>query len=132
MELGYLILYVADVEASVSFYERAFGLTRRFVAPEGDYGELDTGSTTLAMAAASLAASNLADAGGFGELDPAAPPPGVSITLVTDDVPGALHRAIDAGATPYVDVHEMPWGQTVAYVRDADGVLVELATPMSG
>ena len=84
------------------------------------------------MAAASLAASNLADAGGYGELDPTAPPPGVSITLVTDDVAGAMNRAIDAGATPYVDVHEMPWGQTVAYVRDADGVLVELATPMTG
>jgi catechol 2,3-dioxygenase-like lactoylglutathione lyase family enzyme len=130
MQLGYVILYVADVESSVRFYERAFGLSRRFVSPEGDYGELDTGGTTLAMAAATLAASNLASAGGYAELDATAPPPGVSLTLVTADVPAALRLALEAGATPYVDTHDMPWGQTVAYVRDPDGVLVELATPM--
>ena len=48
--LGYVIFYVADVEASVAFYERAFGLTRRFVSPDNDYGELDTGATTLSFA----------------------------------------------------------------------------------
>ena len=131
MELGYVILYVADVESSVAFYERAFGLARRFVSPDGDYGELDTGGTTLAMAAAALAASNLTTGGGYTALDPAAPPPGVSLTLLTADVPAALRRALEAGAVPYVDVHDMPWGQTVAYVRDPDGVLVELATPVS-
>ncbi|MFN8022742.1 MAG: VOC family protein [Acidimicrobiales bacterium] len=131
MHLGYVILYTADVESSISFYERAFGLTRRFVSPDGDYGELETGATTLAMAAATLAASNLAGAGGYAPLDPAAPPPGVSVTLVCDDVPAALERALAAGATSYVDTHEMPWGQTVAYVRDLDGVLVELATPVA-
>ena len=131
MSMGYVIGYVADVEATVSFYERAFGLTRRFVGPDGDYAELDTGATTLAFAASTLAASNLAGAGGYAALDPSAPPPGVSITLVTDDVPGGLARAVTAGATPYVDVTEMPWGQTVAYVRDPDGILVELATPVA-
>lgn len=130
MHLGYVILYVADVESSVTFYERAFGLHRKFVSADGDYGELDTGATTLAMAAATLAASNLASAGGYAALDAGAPPPGVSLTLVTEDVPTALRRALDAGATPYVDTQEKPWGQTVAYVRDPEGVLVELATPM--
>jgi lactoylglutathione lyase len=128
--LGYVIGYVADVERSIDFYERAFGLTRRFVGPDGDYGEMDTGATTLAFAAATLAASNLARAGGYAALDPAAGPPGVTITLVTDDVPAALADALTAGATPYVDTMEMPWGQTVAYVRDPDGILVELATPV--
>ncbi len=131
MTMGYVIGYVADVADAVGFYERAFGLARRFVSPDGDYGELDTGATTLAFAAATLAHANLADAGGYADLDPAAPPPGVSITLITDDVPSALATAIAAGATPYVDAHEMPWGQTVAYVRDPDGLLVELATPVT-
>ncbi len=31
MKLGYTILYVADVAASLSFFERAFGLKRRFL-----------------------------------------------------------------------------------------------------
>lgn len=131
MSLGYVIGYVADVERSMGFYERAFGLRRRFLGPDGDYGELDTGATTLAFAAASLAAANLAGGGGYAALDAAAPPPGVTITLLTDDVPAALAMALAAGAVPYVAVTEMPWGQTVAYVRDPDGILVELATPVS-
>lgn len=130
MSLGYVIAYVADVPATVDFYERAFGLVRRFVGPDGDYAEMDTGATTLAFAGASLAHGNLASAGGYADLDPAAPPPGVTITLITSDVDAALAKAIAAGATPYVDAHRMPWGQTVAYVRDPDGVLVELGTPV--
>lgn len=129
--LGYVIGYVADVERSIDFYERAFGLTRRFIGPDGDYGEMDTGATTLAFAEASLATSNLAGAGGYAALDPTAPPPGVTITLVTDDVPAALATALAAGAVPYVDATDKSWGQTVAYVRDPDGILVELATPMT-
>jgi lactoylglutathione lyase len=131
MSLGYVIAYVADVAATVDFHERAFGLTRRFVGPDGDYAEMDTGATTLAFAAASLARSNLAAAGGYTELDPAAPPVGVSITLLCDDVPAAVAKALAAGATLYVDTHRMPWGQTVAYLRDPDGLLVELATPVA-
>lgn len=43
--LGYVILYVRDVPASLAFYENAFGLTRRFFHDdEGKaYGELETG-----------------------------------------------------------------------------------------
>jgi catechol 2,3-dioxygenase-like lactoylglutathione lyase family enzyme len=128
--LGYVIGYVADVPATVAFYESAFGLTRRFVGPDGDYAEMETGATTLAFAGAALAATNLAGAGGYAPLDPAAAPPGVTITLLYEDVPAALATALAAGATPYVDAMEMPWGQTVAYVRDPDGILVELATPV--
>jgi lactoylglutathione lyase len=131
MSLGYVIAYVADVPATVEFYERAFGLARRFVGPDGDYAEMDTGATTLAFAAASLAHSNLAASGGYLELDPAAPPVGVSITLICDDVPAAVATAVAAGAVLSVDTHEMPWGQTVAYVRDPDGLLVELGTPVT-
>ena len=35
MRLGYVILYVPDVAAAVEFYERAFGLSRRFVHESG-------------------------------------------------------------------------------------------------
>jgi lactoylglutathione lyase len=51
MKLGYAIVYVPDVAASLLFFERAFGLPRKFLHEGGDYGELDTGATTLAFAA---------------------------------------------------------------------------------
>ena len=40
MKFGYTIVYVPDVLASVEFFERAFGLKRRFVHESG-YGEMD-------------------------------------------------------------------------------------------
>jgi uncharacterized glyoxalase superfamily protein PhnB len=130
--LGYTIFYVDDVRSTLGFYQSAFGLRERFVTPEGDYGELDTGATTLSFASSNLAGANLSAAGGFTPLDPAAPPPGVSITLITDDVAGHLEAALEAGARPYVDPVDKPWGQTVAYVRDPNGALVEIATPVPG
>jgi len=54
MQLGYTILYVPDVPATLKFYEAAFGLTTRFLHESGDYGELETGSTALAFSAHSL------------------------------------------------------------------------------
>ena len=128
--LGYVIVYVADVRSSLDFYRAAFGLVERFITPEGDYGELDTGTTILAFAAADLARSNLDPAGGFSPLDPTGPPPGISITLVTDDVGATVASALAAGARPYVEPVVKPWGQTVAYVLDPDGALVEIATPV--
>ena len=35
MNLGYVILYVANVDATVAFYENAFGLKCRFAHPSG-------------------------------------------------------------------------------------------------
>ena len=49
MQLGYTILYVPDVPATLKFYEAAFGLVTRFLHDSGDYGELETGSTALAF-----------------------------------------------------------------------------------
>ncbi len=131
VQLGYTICYVDDVRSTLDFYNAAFGLVERFITPEGDYGELETGATTLAFAANSLADVNLRDAGGFVRLDDLTRPPGISITLITDDVAGALQAAVAAGARRYVDPTEKPWGQTAAYLLDPNGVLVEIATPVS-
>jgi hypothetical protein len=39
-------------------------------------------------------------------------------------------RAVAAGATALVAPQVMPWGQTVAYLRGVEGMLIALATPM--
>jgi uncharacterized glyoxalase superfamily protein PhnB len=79
-----------------------------------------------------LADSNLSAAGGFTRLDATGPPPAVSITLLTDDVAAAVESAVTSGARRYVDPIDKPWGQTVAYVLDPNGVMVEIATPVTG
>jgi len=50
--------------------------------------------------------------------------------LVTSDVPALYARAVKAGATAVSEPATKPWGQTVAYLRDKDGHLVELCTPL--
>jgi uncharacterized glyoxalase superfamily protein PhnB len=121
---------VADVEATVAFYEKGFGLERRFVTPEGDYGELETGATTLSFVSLGLAGQNLDAAGGFAPIEPTGSPVGASITLITDDVTQAVATAEQAGATRYTEPTVKPWGQTVAYMRDPNGILLEVGTPV--
>ena len=40
MRFRYTILYVAEVAASLDFYQRAFGLQIKMLHESGDYGEL--------------------------------------------------------------------------------------------
>ena len=49
-------------------------------------------------------------------------------SFVTDDVASAYKKALAAGAAKVTPPKEKPWGQTVAYVRDLNGFLVELCT----
>ena len=129
MQFAYTILYVPDVTRSIAFYEQAFGLNRKFITPDNSYGELNTGATTLSFASTELARTNLKD--GFVESSNAGKPFGIEIGFTTDDVAGAYDRAVAAGAIPESPAQEKPHGQTVAYVRDIDGFLVEICTPMS-
>jgi catechol 2,3-dioxygenase-like lactoylglutathione lyase family enzyme len=127
MKLGYMILYVKDVAGSVAFYEEAFGLKRRFIHEAGMYAEMDTGATTLSFAANGLAKSNLPC--GFRENDPSGPPAGFEVALTTADVQAAYAQALVAGAVPLAEPVSKPWGQIVAFVRDKDGIIVELCSP---
>jgi uncharacterized glyoxalase superfamily protein PhnB len=38
---------------------------------------------------------------------------------------------VEGGAEPVTPPQTKPWGQDVAYVRDPDGNLVEIASPVS-
>ena len=125
MRLGYVIHYVADVPLTLAFYGRAFGLATRFVAPGDQYGELETGGTALAFAAEMLIESQGV---GFRATRPGGEPPGVEIGLVAGDVAAAYAAALAAGAAPVKPPAQKPWGQTVAYVRDCNGFLVEICS----
>ena len=128
--LGYVILYVKDVSASLAFYEQAFGLARRFFHDDHGkaYGELETGAARLAFASLELAQEHLKQ-----EVVPATPgkpPLGFEIALLTANVPELYAQGVKAGAVPVTEPAVKPWGQTVAYLRDTNGFLIELCTPM--
>lgn len=127
--LGWVIVYVEDVAAAVDLYERAFGLERAFIDPSGTFGQMATGETALAFAASGLAAGNLPH--GYRPPDPAEPPYNIELALVFDDVDAAYARALAEGCTPLAAPQVKPHGQTVAYVRDPFGTLVEVASPVA-
>lgn len=126
MKFRWTIIYVADVTATIEFYEKAFGLKRRFISEEGGYGELETGETRLAFAATQMSEGALS--GGVLPLDPEGQPQAAELGFATEDVAEWFRHAVDAGAIPVSEPEEKPWGQTVAYVRDLNGVLVEIGT----
>ncbi|NVD42230.1 VOC family protein [Ensifer sp. HO-A22] len=125
--LGYSILYVADVVATVSFYEAAFGLKRKFVHESNLYAEMETGQTTLAFAGEAMAEMNGFAIRANRRTDLAA---GFELVLIFADPHEAYRNAVAAGASPLKPPEEKPWGQIVGYVRDINGCLVEIASVM--
>jgi lactoylglutathione lyase len=127
MNYGYTIIYVDDVQATLDFYNRAFGFTTRFVHENG-YGELDTGATVLAFAAHEIAEQNLPES--YSPISRNGKPCGIEIGFTTPDVAGAYAKAVAAGALPIAEPKTKPWGQVVSYVRSLEGTLVEICSPL--
>ena len=127
MRLGYTILYVPDIPATVAFYEKAIGLHQRFVHESGMYAEMETGGTALAFAHESMAEANGLDVTkpGLGQV---APP--VEICFVTDEPAAAFEHAVKHGAVSIRPVEEKPWGQKVGHLRDLNGFVLEICSPM--
>lgn len=123
VRLAWTIFYVDDVRAALDFYQRAFGLPVKFLHEGGDFGELDTGTTSLAFCSRALLESQ--------GKRPGRPDPHVAsqeIAFTVADVPVAVDRAVGAGAALIQAPERMPWGQTVAYVADPSGFLIEICT----
>jgi lactoylglutathione lyase len=123
MRVAATILYVPDVAAALAFYERAFGLEAGFVAPDGSYATLGGQGAVLAFAKTAMAPDAEGAVGA---------PAGFEVWIEAEDVPAALARAVAAGAEPVQEPVVKPWGQTVAYVRDPNGTLIELGSPVAG
>lgn len=127
-QLGTIIFYVEDVTKTIAFFEKAFGLRRSFIDPSGHYGQLETGSTALGFASLETAKQNLPQ--GFRRITPKELP-GCEISFTAKDVHRSLAHAVKSGAELVASVEQKPWGQAVGYVRDFNGILVEIASEMT-
>ena len=125
MKLKYAILYVEDVAATLQFYSDAFGFKTTLLHEAGDYGELDTGNTTLSFSSLKL----MSDLGKNPQkANPSSPT--FEIAFETTEVDKWLNRAIQHGATLVQEARQEPWGQTTSYVTDINGFLVEICSPV--
>ncbi len=126
MKLGYSLLYVNDVSTTMDFYEKAFRLEKGFLHPEGDYGEMLTGETKLGFVSHKLAGSH-----GFSyKKQTTAELPSFEIAFVAEDVEGSYKTALENGAIRVKEPEVKPWGQTVCYVKDNNGFLIEICSPI--
>lgn len=128
IRFSHAIYYVKDIQRAIDFYKKAFGIELKFAHESGMYAELNTGESTLAFVHDDLANENLPD--GFIAHDLKAPPVASEIVFTVDDVEAAYQKAVKAGAIAVMPPKEKPWGQIVGYVRDPNGVLIEIASMM--
>jgi predicted enzyme related to lactoylglutathione lyase len=124
MRLNYVIIYVSDVAAATEYYSKAFNLTVKFLHDSNSYGEMETGETTLAFASNDMmkAAIGIDARKGLKNC--------FEIAFSTADVKPMMDRAVSHGARVLKEPVEKPWGQTVAYVEDPFGTIIEICTPM--
>lgn len=117
----YVILIVDDLDRALRFYTEVLGL--KVGHRSGDYAQLDTGATRLALYTRSAMATIL----GMSLEAPRHDAPGFEIGFKVADVDAAVNELIARGAAPVVPPTDRFWGQRTAYVRDPDGHLIELA-----
>lgn len=117
----YLILIVEDLDRALGFYKGVLGL--RLGHRSGEYAQLDTGATRLALYTRTAMAKTL----GMSLEAPASNAPGFEVGFKVADVDSAFNELVARGAQPVVAPTDRFWRQRTAYVRDPDGHLIELA-----
>jgi uncharacterized glyoxalase superfamily protein PhnB len=124
MKLNYVIIYVDDAVKATGFYQKAFGLKTRFIHESKMYAEMDSGETILAFANNEMLKMNTGIEAQKGVKKC------FEIAFSTKDVKNAFEKAVQNGAKEIKKPEEKPWGQTVAYVQDSFGTIIEICTPM--
>ena len=117
--LGYVILFVEDLERSMAFYRDVIGVPFRL---EGDgYVEFATQGARFGL----YDRNRLEELTGQGPEPPEHP--GGEVVFLVEDVDGEAARLRAAGAAVLTGPVDRPWGHRTLHVLDPDGFVVELA-----
>lgn len=121
--LGYVVLFVEDLDRALAFYTDKVGLPVRFRA-EG-YVELAVEGSKFAL----LARSRVPELAG--QAHAGRPAPGAhegAVTFLVEDV-DRVHRELTGRGVPFLGTPQnRSWGQRTAYFHDPEGHLIEIAT----
>lgn len=115
--IGYVILYVSDLDASIAFYRDVLGLPYRFT--DAGYAEFGTEGTRFALYERRRAEWLT------GRM--VTPGPAAEIVLLVDDVAAHASRLAALGTTILSGPADRPWGHRTIHIADPDGFVVELA-----
>ena len=118
-QVGYVILFVGDLERSIAFYRDVIGLPFKL---RGDgYAEFATGTTRFGL----YDRNRLDELTGQGSAAPGSP--GGEVVFVVGDVDGEAERLRAAGARILKGPVDRAWGHRTLHLEDPDGFVVELA-----
>ena len=116
--VGYVILYVRDLEASAAFYRDVVGLLIK-LRDEG-YAEFVTGETRLGLLERTRASDLI-------RREPTEGGPAGEVLFLVDDVDGESERLRGLGIEFLSGPVDRPWGHRTLHLLDPDGFVVELA-----
>ena len=114
------IINCADLLSARAFYQEVFSARQVYQFPEtGDpvYLTLEIGDSKLALGGGTEHAL-------YGELPLPATGHAIDLCVYVADLRPTLVRALEAGGTVPVQPQDMPWGETVAYVRAPEGTML--------
>ena len=109
--LGYVIMFVDDVDQAIAFYRDVVGLPLCFHTPE--WSEFDTGSTTLALH----------------EATPESPAGTLKLGLQVPDL-DAFHARLSERSVVFTRAPVEQHGQRLAEFRDPLGAQVSVSSPL--
>lgn len=116
------VIYVpGSAKAVLDFYVTAYGLELKHYDEAFDFGELNVGESSIVIANHSAGEFMVGESysmSGDGN------PQNVEIAFTSDDVESSFQKAVENGCEALCSPKEMPWGQTVAYVKSIEGTLV--------
>ena len=116
--LDYVILYVADLEASIAFYRDVIGLPFKF--QESGYAEFATRGSRLGLYERSrlpdLIGREATEGGPAGE-----------ILFLVEDVDEEAERLRRVGVEILAGPVDRSWGHRTVHLPDPDGFVIELA-----
>lgn len=115
--VDYVILYVADLEASISFYRDVVGLPFKFA--ESGYAEFATEGTKFSL----FERANVP--GLIGR--EATPGGGAEVAFFVDDPDAEAERLRGLGIEILSGPIDRPWNQRTLHFADPDGHVVEFA-----
>lgn len=124
--LGYVVLFVEDLDRALAFYRDKVGLSVRF--QDKGYAELAVAGSKFAL----LARSRLPELVGAAHTGrPASGAHEAGVTLVVEDV-DRVHRDLTSRGVTFLGAPQnRSWGQRTALFQDPEGHLIELATNLS-
>jgi lactoylglutathione lyase len=117
MEIGYVILYVGELERSVAFYRDVVGFAYKFT--DAGYAEFDAGGVRFALYERRRAEWLTAH-----DVTPGA---GGEVVVMVEGVDGYAERLAAAGVQLLSGPANRPWGHRTVHVADPDGFVVEFA-----